>query len=115
MILWIFKTILQNVVVLSYIVSGKIVERFWSFDKLTQGDAETISTHVLHCLCDVLPTIEDKQKLVAQSYDGAVVMCGSRRSVQNIAMKSIAMHTNSTLLSTKLHPNFQVLGYSLPT
>ena len=32
----------QNVVLFRYIVSGKVVERFWSFCDLPQGYAETI-------------------------------------------------------------------------
>ena len=31
----------QNVVVFRYIVSSKVVERFWSFCDMPQGDAET--------------------------------------------------------------------------
>ena len=74
----------QNVVVFNYIADGKVVERFWLFGKFPQGDAETISTQVLSCIGDVLPKIEDKYKLISQSYDGAPVMSGSQRSVQSI-------------------------------
>ena len=74
----------KNVVVFRYIADGKVVERFWLFGKLPQGDAETISTQVLSCIGDVLPKIEDKYKLISQSYDGAPVMSGNQRSVQSI-------------------------------
>ena len=37
---------LQNVVVFRYIVSGKVVERFWTFCDLPQGNAENISANV---------------------------------------------------------------------
>ena len=38
---------LQNVVVFRYIVSGKIVERFWTFCDLPQGNAENIYARAL--------------------------------------------------------------------
>ena len=41
---------LQNVVVFRYIVSGKVVERFWTFCDLPQGNAENISANVISCL-----------------------------------------------------------------
>ena len=74
----------QNVVVFRYIVSGKVVERFWSFCDMPQGDAETISSNVLNCLNSILPSSHDKQKLVAQCYDGASVISGQHRGVQSI-------------------------------
>ena len=74
----------ENVVVFRYIVSSKVVERFWSFCDMPQGDAETISSNVLNCLKSNFPGSHDKQKLVAQCYDGASVMSGQHRGVQNI-------------------------------
>ena len=41
---------LQNVVVFRYIVSGKVVEKFWTFCDLPQGNAENISANVISCL-----------------------------------------------------------------
>ena len=41
---------LQNVLVFRYIVSGKVVERFWTFCDLRQGNAENISANVISCL-----------------------------------------------------------------
>ena len=38
---------LQNVVVFRYIVSGKVVKRFWTFCDLPQGNAENISAIVI--------------------------------------------------------------------
>ena len=38
---------LQNVVVFRYIVSGKVVERFWTFCDSPQGSAENISASVI--------------------------------------------------------------------
>ncbi|XP_065070319.1 zinc finger MYM-type protein 1-like [Rhopilema esculentum] len=75
---------LQNVVVFRYITSGKIVERFWTFCDMPQGDAATISSNVLSCLDNILPGTHEKQKLVAQCYDGASVMSGQHRGVQSI-------------------------------
>ena len=72
---------LQNVVVFRYIVSGTVVERFWSFCNLPQGNAENISINVISCLNSILPGVHDKQKLVAHCYDGAsvwwpnIIMC----------------------------------------
>ena len=75
---------LQNVVVFRYIVSGKVVERFWSFCDLPQGNAENISANVISCFNSILPGAHDKQKLVAQCYDGASVMSGQHGGVQSI-------------------------------
>ena len=75
---------MQNVAVFRYIVSGKVVERFWSFCSMPQGDANTISSQILACLDIVLPRDDDKNKLIAQCYDGAAVMSGRQRGVQTI-------------------------------
>ena len=47
-------------------------------------DLATISSNVLNCLNSILPGSHDKQKLVAQCYDGASVMIGQHRGVQSI-------------------------------
>ena len=57
----------QSVVFFRYIVSGKVVERLWSFLDLPQGNA----TNVTSCVNSILPGAHDKQKLVAQCYDSA--------------------------------------------
>ena len=44
------STHLHNVVVVRYIVSGKVAERFWTFCDLPQGNAENISANVITCL-----------------------------------------------------------------
>ena len=79
---------LRNVVVFRYIVSGKVVERFWTYCDLPQGNAENISANVISCLNSVLPNAHDKQKLVAQCYDGASVMSGQHRGVQSIVQEA---------------------------
>ena len=43
---------------------------------------------MLNCLDHVLQSLEDKHKLIAQSYDGAAVMSGSHRGVQSIVKES---------------------------
>ena len=77
-----------NVVVFRYIVSGKVVERFWTYCDLPQGNAKNISTNIISCLNSILPNAHEKQKLVAQSYDGASVMSGQYRGVQSIVKEA---------------------------
>ena len=72
---------LQNVVVFRYIVSGKVVERFWTFCDLQKGNAKNISANVISCLNIILPN-------VAQCYDGASVMSGQHRGVQSIVRRA---------------------------
>ena len=67
---------LQNVAVFRNTVSGKVLKRFWTFCDLPQGNAENISANVISCLNTILPNAHNKQKLVAQCYDGASVMSG---------------------------------------
>ena len=54
---------LQNVVVFRYIVPGKVIERFWTFCDLPQGNAENMSANVISCLNSILPNAHDKQNL----------------------------------------------------
>ena len=79
---------LQNVVVFRYIMSGKVVERLWSFCDLPQGNAETISINVISCLNSSLPGVHDKQKRVAHCYDSASVMSGQHRCGQSIVKEA---------------------------
>ena len=69
-------------------MSGKVVERFWSFCDLPQGNAENISTNVISCLNSILPGVHYKQRLVAQCYDGASVLSGQHRCVQSIVKEA---------------------------
>ena len=71
-----------------YNVSGKVVERFWSFCDLPQGNAENISAIVISCLNIIFPVASDKQKLVVQCYDGASVKSGQHKVVQSIAKQA---------------------------
>ena len=52
----------ENVVVVGYLRDKTVVERFWSFSTLPQGDAYTISSRITTCLEEALPYLEDKQK-----------------------------------------------------
>ena len=92
----------QNVVVFRHIVSSKVVERFWSICDMPQGDAETISSNVLNCLNIILPSSHDKQKLVAQCYDGASVMSGQHRGVKSTVKKQIPMLIMFIVMLTSL-------------
>ena len=47
-----------------------------------------MSTNVISCLNSILPGVLDKQKLVAQCYDGASVMSGQHRGVQSIVKEA---------------------------
>ena len=51
-------------------MSGKVVERFWTFCHLPQSNAGNISANVISCLNSILPNSHEKQKVVAQCYDG---------------------------------------------
>ena len=55
---------------------------------LPQGNAENISANVISCLNSIPPGAHDKQKLVAQCYDGASVMSGQHRGVQSIVKET---------------------------
>ena len=50
---------LQNVVVFRYIVSEKVVDRFWTSFDLPQGNSENISANVISCLNSILPNAHD--------------------------------------------------------
>uniref|UniRef100_H3B1F8 HAT C-terminal dimerisation domain-containing protein n=1 Tax=Latimeria chalumnae TaxID=7897 RepID=H3B1F8_LATCH len=76
----------QSVLVYRYIDgNGKVVERLlWlcGFTHLKDSCAESIATALLDQLNIVFSEHCDKQKLIAQSYDGASVMCGESGGVQ---------------------------------
>ncbi|XP_053156922.1 uncharacterized protein LOC128347007 [Hemicordylus capensis] len=73
----------QNVLTFHYIDKyGSPVERFYGFTKLEDYRTETITAVLLQQLNEVLPEETDRQKLIAQSYDGASVMRGENGGVQ---------------------------------
>lgn len=71
----------QMVIVFRYIVNSAPVERFWTFVQPQKHDAVTLATEIKTILKAV---VHDPENLVAQSYDGAAVMSGSRGGVQKI-------------------------------
>ena len=79
---------LENVVIIRYIVPGKVIERFWTFCDLAQGNGENISPNVISCFDSILHCAHEKQKLVVQYYNGASVMSGQHRGVQSIVKEA---------------------------
>ena len=67
---------------------GEVVERFSTFCDLPQGNAGNISANVISCLNSILANAHEKQKLVAQCYDGASVMSGQHRGAQSIVKEA---------------------------
>ena len=70
----------QMVVVFRYEVDGKLVERFWSFFNPPNLTAEALFTILLRELQSVIGN--SLEKLIAQTYDGAANLSGSRSGVQ---------------------------------
>ena len=70
----------QMVVVFRYEIDGKLVERFWSFYNPPNLTAEALSTILLQELQAVAGN--SSEKLIAQTYDGAANLSGSRNGVQ---------------------------------
>uniref|UniRef100_H3ARG5 DUF4371 domain-containing protein n=1 Tax=Latimeria chalumnae TaxID=7897 RepID=H3ARG5_LATCH len=73
----------QSVLVYRYIDgNGKVVEKFYGFTHLKDSCAESIATALLDQLNIVFSEHCDKQKLIAQSYNGASGMRGESGGVQ---------------------------------
>ncbi|KAJ1179402.1 hypothetical protein NDU88_004636 [Pleurodeles waltl] len=67
----------QSVLIFRYIESdSKVVERFYGFTHLRDSSAETVATAMFTELNLIFPDNPQKQKLIAQSYDGASVRSG---------------------------------------
>ncbi|XP_078525863.1 zinc finger MYM-type protein 1-like [Lissotriton helveticus] len=78
----------QSVLVFRYLDSdNKVVERFYGFAHLRDSCAESISSVILQELNLIFPEQPQKQKLIAQSYDGATVMSGTSGGVQQQKLK----------------------------
>lgn len=72
----------QLVLVLRYIDSShKVQERFFEFIPITNTTSDSIASALLERLNSLLPN-DEKQKLIAQAYDGASVMRGRKAGVQ---------------------------------
>ena len=70
----------QMVIVLCYEINGKVVERFWGFFNPPNLTAAALSSILLDQLKLLIGDHSDK--LVAQTYDGAANLSGSRSGVQ---------------------------------
>ena len=77
----------QNVVVFRYLNNNGVVERFYSFCTLGEANAEALAEKIKDRICQVLPADDDKEKLIAQCYDGAAVMRGEHGGVQTLIRK----------------------------
>lgn len=77
----------QFVIVLRYVKNTRPVERFISFVDVRDRTAHGLTTVLLH----ELELFNLKDKLIAQAYDGAAVMSGSRGGVQ-VLMKEHFPH-----------------------
>jgi hypothetical protein len=70
----------QMVVVFRYIFQCNVVERFWSFVRVTEKTADGISQSIKNVIDPLLHRTPNK--LIAQTYDGANVMSGAIGGVQ---------------------------------
>ncbi|XP_072384690.1 uncharacterized protein [Diabrotica undecimpunctata] len=70
----------QMVVVFRYCRNGAPVERFWTYLVPSKLNADTLSKNIFSVLDPILEN--SNNKLIAQSYDGAAVMCGQHAGVQ---------------------------------
>ena len=70
----------QMVIIYRYVVGGQPVERFWGFFNPDGQNAESLSEVILGELKNHVG--DEKNKLIAQCYDGAAVMSGAANGVQ---------------------------------
>jgi len=71
----------QMVLILRYVKENIACERFWCFVRVYDKTALGLARYIKN---EIDPMIEDPQKLIAQTYDGANVMSGSVGGVQTI-------------------------------
>jgi hypothetical protein len=74
------SAIFQMVIVYRYIVNDKVVERFWGFLKLKEHNSEVLAECIKEQLAQHIGDVTGK--LIAQTYDGALVMSGNINGVQ---------------------------------
>jgi len=70
----------QIVIVLRYVLNGEISERFWGFFNPDNQTADGIAKCILEQLDTILQG--STEKLVAQTFDGAIVMKGKKKVIQ---------------------------------
>ncbi|KAH0630518.1 hypothetical protein JD844_013608 [Phrynosoma platyrhinos] len=74
----------QTIVTFRYIDEHcSLVECFYAVAELEDHRGETVATFLLQQLEDMFPETADKQKLIAQSYDGLSMTHGDHTGVQN--------------------------------
>lgn len=78
----------QLSIVFRYVKDGNVVERFMGFHDVSSGRTADDLFNFLIRTCD---TYNFRQKLIAQTYDGAAVMAGHLNGLQT-KIKSIAPH-----------------------
>ncbi len=69
----------QMAIVFRYELKGKSVERFWSFFNPPNLTGEALSEILLQ---EINSLLSNKQKLIAQTYDGAAALSGKEKGVQ---------------------------------
>lgn len=80
------SSVFQLVIVFRYVLAnGQPVERFWKFDNPEGHDAKSIAKCISTSLDYV---VQNPEKLVSQSYDGANVMSGHHAGVQTIVQQT---------------------------
>ncbi|XP_053578064.1 zinc finger MYM-type protein 1-like [Bombina bombina] len=73
----------QNVIVYRYVNdSAVMVEHFYGFTSLSNSPTKAIAD-ILHELDVIFPNSEDKQKVIAQSYDGIYMKNGLPRKIKD--------------------------------
>ncbi|XP_065117720.1 zinc finger MYM-type protein 1-like [Paramisgurnus dabryanus] len=82
----------QLVLVLRYIdAKSNVQERFFAFIPLNSTTADSIATALKEHLAVILPE-DQKSKLISQAYDGASVMRGVQRKVQDVYPNAHYIH-----------------------
>ena len=88
----------QTVIILRYVLNGEIFERFWGFFIPENQTADGISKCILEQLNRILQG--NRQKLIAQTFDGANVMKGKKAGVQ---AKIKAVYSNAHFIHCDAH------------
>lgn len=80
---------IQLVIIIRLEMNGVPVERFWGYFNPKGSDAASIADVILNELAIMIPN--NKEKLIAQSYDGAAVMSRQFTGVQKRVKEHYAM------------------------
>ena len=88
----------QTVIILRYVLNGEIFERFFGFFIPENQTADGISKCILEQLNRILQG--NRQKLIAQTFDGANVMKGKKAGVQ---AKIKAVYSNAHFIHCYAH------------